>query len=98
MGLTLQWSVVKHRPRRSHSNTNEGRKLYAASYTLDDLKRGSGVTWKHNKNEVMEFITEKYPILRKAYLKERNNFRPYYFKMFEAIAAALLLVHSVDAT
>lgn len=70
--------------------------LTASLYTLDDLKRGSSSTWKHTKDELMEFITEKYAVLRKEYLKERNSLRPYYLKMFEAIAAARILTREVD--
>jgi hypothetical protein len=65
-------------------------------YTLDDLKRNSGVNGKHTKDDLMEFITEKYPMLRRDYLKERNNLRPYYLKMFEAIAAARILEQEIE--
>ena len=65
-------------------------KLLYAKYTLTELKVHSCKTGRQTKSELMECIVEKYPILRKLYLKERNSQRPYYQKMFEAIAAANL--------
>jgi len=55
------------------------------------LKRNTSSNRKYTKGDLMEFITEKYPVLRKQYLKEKNNLEPYYLKMFEAIAAARIL-------
>lgn len=68
-------------------------RLKYSKYTLTELKAHSCTTRRHTKDELMDCIAEKYPILRKLYLKERNNQRPYYQKMFEAIAAASLYEH-----
>lgn len=72
------------------------RKLLCSRYTLDDLKRNLSPNGKHSLEELMEFITEKYPILRREYLKERNNLTPYYLKMFEAITAARILAQKLE--
>lgn len=60
--------------------------------SIHDLKWKAGSHGKNSIGELMEFMTEQYPVLKRAYLKERNNLNPYYLKMFEAIAAA----HYVD--
>lgn len=56
--------------------------------SIHDLKWNAGRHGKNSIAELMEFMTEQYPVLKRAYLKERNNLNPYYLKMFEAIAAA----------
>jgi len=62
-------------------------------FTLHDIKCMLQRNQKQSRYALMEFLAEKYPILRKAYLKEMNNENPYYLPMFEAIAVARL-VHS----
>ena len=66
-----------------------GVKVY--QLTIHDLKRNTGRNGKHSKNDLMEYMTEQFPILRKTYIKERNNLNPYYLPMFEAIAAAMIV-------
>jgi Holliday junction resolvasome RuvABC endonuclease subunit len=60
-------------------------------FTLNDLKRSAGLHGRETRDKVMEFVALKYPVLKKEYLKERNNLNPYYLRMFEAIAAARLV-------
>lgn len=72
------------------------KRIKYSRYSLDDLKQQSSSNWKNTKDDLMEFIAEKYPILRKEYLKERNNVRPYYLRMFEAIGAARILIRDIE--
>lgn len=71
------------------------RKVKVMEFSLDDLKQHYGI-YRGRKDEIMNCIAEQYPELRKEYLKERNNLRPYYLKMFEAVAAARILADIMD--
>lgn len=65
--------------------------LAIATYSLPEIKE---VCKKQQKNvpiAVAEYALELYPEIRKEYLKERNNKREYYSKMFEAILCAHML-------
>lgn len=66
-------------------------KVRLNKFTMQDLKKKAGDQGKNSMNDLMESITHKYPVLKREYLKERNNLNPYYLKMFEAIAAAGLV-------
>lgn len=66
-------------------------KVRLYKFTMQDIKRKAGDQRKNSMNDLMESITHKYPVLKREYLKERNNLNPYYLKMFEAIAAAGLV-------
>jgi len=57
------------------------------NYSLPTVKLGLAIK-SHNKNSFMEQIAERYPELRKIYLKEINNRHSYYERMFEAIGVA----------
>lgn len=57
-------------------------------YSLSDLDYDNRSGIRDGKTKLTESIVEKHPELKKAYLKERNNRREYYTKMFEAIAMA----------
>ncbi|MBK6484068.1 MAG: hypothetical protein IPG01_13285 [Chitinophagaceae bacterium] len=72
------------------SEMAEKNKIHLSRFTVHDLKLKAGPNSKHSVDDMMEFITEKYPVLKREYIKERNNLNPYYLKMFEAIAAALI--------
>lgn len=63
-------------------------KIRLSKFTTQDLKLRAGPREKHSMNDLLEFVMEKYPVLKREYIKERNNLNPYYLKMFEAIAAA----------
>lgn len=49
-----------------------------------DIRTGN----KQTKANIAEHVAERHPEVRQEYLKERNNRREYYTKMFEAIALA----------
>lgn len=66
-------------------------KVRIYKFTGQDLKQKVGSQGKNSLNDLMESITHTYPVLKREYLKERNNLNPYYLKMFEAIAAAGLV-------
>lgn len=68
----------------------EKNKIHLSKFTVHDLKLKAGPNGKHSVDDMMEFITEKYPVLKREYIKERNNLNPYYLKMFESITAALI--------
>ncbi|MBX7109625.1 MAG: crossover junction endodeoxyribonuclease RuvC [Chitinophagales bacterium] len=70
--------------------TAEKNKIRLSRFTGQDLKLRAEPAEKHSSSDLMEFVLDKYPVLKREYLKERNNLNPYYFKMFEAIAAALI--------
>jgi hypothetical protein len=45
---------------------------------------------KKGKKEMMKTISELFPELRSCYHKEMRNKSKYYFKLFEAVAVAVL--------
>ena len=59
-------------------------KLYSLSELDYDLRTGK----RQTKDMLGEQVAEKHPEVKDAYLRERNNRREYYTKMFEAIAMA----------
>jgi RNase H-fold protein (predicted Holliday junction resolvase) len=63
------------------------KKIDLYSYSLPTVNLGLAIK-SRNKNAFMEQIAERYPELRKIYLKEVNNRHSYYERMFEAIAIA----------
>jgi len=69
----------------------EKSKIPLSRFNGEDLKLKEGLQEKHSMNDLMEFVMEKYPVLNREYIRERNNLNPYYLKMFEAIAAALIV-------
>ena|SRR5215217_2760041 len=69
-------------------------KLYR--YGIADLKKHANSNLMQKKDDILEIMTEKYPMLRREYLKERNSVRPYHVKMFEAIAAAQMLSSKLE--
>lgn len=69
----------------------EKHKIRISRFTVQDLRLKIGLHGKRSMDELMEHITQKYPVLKREYLKERNNLNTYYLKMFEAIAAARLV-------
>lgn len=66
-------------------------KIRVYRFTVQDLRLKTGLRGKRSIDELMEQITQKYPVLKREYTKERNNLNPYYLKMFEAIVAAWLV-------
>ena len=57
-------------------------RLYSLSDLDYDLRTGK------KKDALSEQVATKHPMLKKTYLRERNNRTEYYTKMFEAIAMA----------
>lgn len=70
----------------------EKNKIHLFRFTGQDLKLRAGPAEKHSISDLMEFALDKYPVLKREYLKERNNLNPYYMKMFEAIAVAHIVL------
>ena len=64
-------------------------KIHISRFKVQDIRLKNGLHGKRSMDELMEHITQKYPVLKREYLKERNNLNPYYLKMFEAIAGTL---------
>jgi Holliday junction resolvasome RuvABC endonuclease subunit len=60
------------------------RKIRVRYYTIHDLYDRTGNA-KRRKGQIAEYVLEQYSELRTEYLKERNNKRQYYAKMFEAV-------------
>src|SRR5580700_8409516 len=59
-------------------------------YSLSDLEFDLQTGKKQTKNDLNAQVAEKHPEVKNEYLRERNNRREYYTKMFEAIAMAEL--------
>jgi hypothetical protein len=66
----------------------ERKRIRVQQYSLSDLDYDLRSGKKQTKDELAEKVAERHPEFRKEYLKERNNRREYYMKMFEAIAMA----------
>jgi len=59
-----------------------------AAYSLPELSALSGAKQRNMHGAIAELTLDAYPEVRREYLKEKNNKRKYYFKMFEAILCA----------
>ncbi len=57
-------------------------------YSLSDLDIDKRSGKRDGRAKLTERIAERHPELKQEYLKERNNRKEYYTKMFEAIAMA----------
>ncbi len=66
------------------------RQMLISLFTIQDLKQSIESNGKHTRDGLIEFVFEKYPMVKREYHKERNNLNPYYLRMFEAIAAAYI--------
>ena len=64
--------------------------IEVAQYSLSDLDHDARTGKKQTKEGLTEKVVEKHPELKHQYLRERNNRREYYTKMFEAVAMAEL--------
>ena len=64
------------------------RQIQVWQYALSDLDYDLRTGRKLTKGNLSEQVAEKHPQLRNTYLKEQNNRKEYYTKMFEAIAMA----------
>jgi len=58
------------------------------TYTIHDLHSVADGRYRSAKKSIAEFVLDTYPTLRREYLRERNNKREYYTKMFEAVVCA----------
>lgn len=77
----LMRNLVKHAKRHGVKV-----KLYSLLELDYDLQTGK----QSPKGALAEQVAEKHAELRQAYLRERNNRKEYYIKMFEAVAIAEL--------
>ncbi len=59
-----------------------------AMYSIHDLYVITGKKERHLHNAIAEYVLGIYPGVRGEYMKERNNRREYYAKMFEAVLCA----------
>lgn len=66
--------------------------ISVSRYTIHDLKREVAPSEKHSMEEIMEFLSVTYPMLKNYYLKEKRNLNSYYVPVFEAVAVARVLV------
>ena len=66
----------------------ERHRIKVEQYSLSDLDYDLRSGRQQTKESLSEQVVEKYPELKKKYLRERNNRTEYYTKMFEAIAMA----------
>jgi Holliday junction resolvasome RuvABC endonuclease subunit len=66
----------------------ERRPIKVKLYSLSDLDYNIQTGKKQTKEGIREQVANRHPELKNDYLKERNNRREYYTKMFEAIAMA----------
>ena len=62
--------------------------IKAQLYSLSDLDYDLRTGKRQTKDKLAEQVAEHHPEVKDAYLRERNNRREYYTKMFEAIAMA----------
>lgn len=71
------------------------RGISVVRYTIHDIKREIIPSGKHSMDEIMEFLSIQYPMLKSYYLKEKRNLNSYYVPMFEAVAAARIVEEDV---
>jgi hypothetical protein len=57
-------------------------------YSLYDLHAFTRKETKRKKQDIAEYVLERYPQVKQEYFKERNNKQEYYSKMFEAVLCA----------
>ena len=62
--------------------------IEVTGYSLADLDYDVRTGGRHTRGELSEQVAERHPELKEVYLRERNNRREYYTRMFEAIAMA----------
>jgi len=66
----------------------ERKKIEVYYYSLTDLKRHYCKIDTAKKGSLVEYMLERYPDLIREHMKELQNQKPYYDKIFEAVAAA----------
>jgi RNase H-fold protein (predicted Holliday junction resolvase) len=66
----------------------ERERIKVVQYSLEDLDYDMRTGKKQTKDSISENVVTKHPQLRLAYVREQNNRKEYYTKMFEAIAMA----------
>ena len=67
-----------------------GKRIPIVAYSIYDLHSVTDERYRSAKKSIGEYVLDTYPRLRQEYLKERNNKREYYTKMFEAVLCAHL--------
>jgi hypothetical protein len=78
--LDVLISAIVRQSERNHIKV----RLYSLSDLDYDVREGR----KQTKESLSLQVVNKYPVLKKKYLRERNNRTEYYTKMFEAVAMA----------
>jgi Holliday junction resolvasome RuvABC endonuclease subunit len=66
----------------------EREKIKVVQYSLEDLDFDMRSSKKQTKSSISEKVVSRHPQLKLAYIREQNNRKEYYTKMFEAIAMA----------
>jgi len=69
----------------------EQKHFKARYYTLSDIKKQFAPDKELNKETLAEIIVACHPELQHAYRKQKKRKNAYYYKLFEAVAAAHLL-------
>lgn len=68
----------------------EAHALTLTTYTPEAFNAFSPPGTKKRKKAMMQAMAERFPELRSQYLKEMRNRNKYYYKLFEAVAVAVL--------
>lgn len=61
-------------------------------YSLEDIKKYLAIGKRSNKMVIAEIMAKKYPFLIHELEKEKKHKHPYFVRMFEAIAAGVLIL------
>lgn len=64
-------------------------------YSLSDVKEFLAAGVKTNKMDIAEIVTNRYPFLVHELEREREHKHPYFVRMFEAIAAGIVIFNRV---
>jgi Holliday junction resolvasome RuvABC endonuclease subunit len=65
-------------------------------YSLGDIKKSLAVGMKANKMVIAGIVTARYPFLIHELEREKKHKHPYFVRMFEAIAAGILVFNRLD--
>jgi hypothetical protein len=95
--------IVQKRPDLSKSSQNlnrlaaaieqiaEKHKLGHRSYSLDNLKKSLAPSMRTNKMDIAGLVAARHRFLIPSLHKERKKKHPYFIRMFEAIAAGMVI-------
>jgi len=65
-------------------------------YSLSDVKEFLATGMKTNKMAIAGIVTARYPFLIHELEKEKKHKHPYFVRMFEAIAAGIVVFNRLD--